>query len=85
MDINADESVEVDLSIMGKQIRASITAPHSAWCQEAEHELPSLGQALQDLGFTLKEAAVFIGEPSPPNGLKVATDAPPIMAVDIEI
>ena len=85
VDITARETVEVDLSVMGKQIRTSVTATDPAWCQQAENELPSLEQALQNLGFHLNEAQVSIGEPQAISGLKLPSDREPMMAVDIEI
>ncbi len=85
VDINSNETVEVDLAVMGKQIRTSVTAGDAAWCQQAENELPSLEHAFESLGFILKDAKVSIGEPHPRGGLNMIPDGTPMMAVNIEI
>jgi hypothetical protein len=85
VDINSGETVEVDLAIMGKQIQTSVTAPNPRWGEQAESELPSLEQALQSLGFTLKDAKVCMGESQAFTELDVISDSGYLMAVDIEV
>jgi len=84
VDINPGETVEVDLAVTGKQIRTSVTAPNQSWGEQAENELPSLEQALQGLGFTLKDAKVCTGEPQSFTELDDISDSGYLMAVDIE-
>ena len=85
VDINPGETVEVDLVVMGKQIRTSVTAPNPGWGEQAESELPSLEQGLQSLGFTLKEAQVRIGEPPVFTDLRLVPESEYLMTVDIEV
>ena len=85
VDVSEDETVEVDLSLAGKQIRTQVTAPGLAWCHLAENELPSLEQALERLGYSMKEAKIGVGEPRPFEGLRVVTGGSPLMTVNIEV
>jgi hypothetical protein len=84
VDIREGQTVEVDLSVADKQIRTQVTAPDPGWCQQAESELFSLEQALQELGYRLKEARIEIGEPQPFEGFKLAPGRAPLMTVNIE-
>jgi hypothetical protein len=61
-----------------------VTAPDKSWCQQAQEELPVLKQALQDLGFTLKNAQIDVGKPSPFERLGTSNGLP-LMTVDIEV
>lgn len=84
VDIDMNETVEVDLSITGQHVRTSVTTSPVLF-QQAEDGLPSLDHALQNLGFTLQDAKVSVGEPQQFKSLNVLADSIPIMAVDIEI
>jgi hypothetical protein len=44
-----------------------------------------LEQALQELGYRLKEARIEIGEPQPFEGFKLAPGRAPLMTVNIEV
>jgi hypothetical protein len=70
VDISPGETVEVDLSLVGKQIRTSVMAADPAWCHEAQKESPSLVEALQVLGFTLKDIQIGVGDAQPFDGIK---------------
>jgi hypothetical protein len=83
VDLNPDQTVEVDLSVVDKQIRTSVTAPDAIWCQQAQEELPVLEQALQRLGFALKDTQINVGKAHPFEHLKISSN-PPLMTVDIE-
>lgn len=85
VDIDSNETVEVDLSIGGQQVRTSVTTTSPVLCQQAADELPSLDQALQNLGFMLQDAKVSVGEPQQFKSLNVMPNSVPVMAVDIEI
>lgn len=69
VDLKPGATVEVDLSLVGKQIRSSVIAPDPAWCNQAQSELPSLEEALLTLGFTLKDVQIGVGDPKPINGI----------------
>ncbi len=85
VEIKPGEMVEVDLSLVGKQIRTAMTAPDPAWCAQAEQELPSLEDALQNLGFNLKDVQIGVGEPRAFDRLSVGTGRAALRAVDIEV
>jgi hypothetical protein len=83
VDVNPELTVEVDLSVVDQQMRASITMPNPGWCQQAREELPVLEQALQELGFTLKDTQIKVGEPNPFERL-TTSETTSLMTVDIE-
>ncbi|MCX6066480.1 MAG: flagellar hook-length control protein FliK, partial [Chloroflexi bacterium] len=85
VDLKPGETVEVDLSLVGKQIRTSLIAPNPEWCKQAQNELPSLEQALQALGFILKEPQIGVGNPRPIGGITLAAGSAPPTTVNIEV
>lgn len=85
VDVQPNETVEVDLSLAGKQVRASVTTPDLAWREGAESELPSLVEALNELGYTLNDAHIEVGVPQPFGRIQPSTDMPPMMTVNIEV
>lgn len=85
VDVRSDETVEVDLSLAGKQIRASVTTPDSSWREEAENEMPSLVEALSQLGYALSHVQVQTGSPQPLGRIQPSTDLPPLLTVNIEV
>ncbi len=84
VDLSESETVEVDLTLAGKQLRAQVTAPQAVWCQRAEIELLSLEQALQGLGYSLKETSIITAQPQPFERLKLSSGNAPLMTVNIE-
>ena len=84
VDINHDETVKVDLTFMGKQLRTLVTAPNPRWSEHAENELPSLDQAFQSLGFILKETKIYTDGSHPFADSDLVPDHEYLMAVDIE-
>lgn len=85
VDVRSDETVEVDLSLAGKQIRASVTTPDSSWREEAENEMPSLVEALSQLGYALNHVQVQTGSPQSFGRIQPSTDLPPLLTVNIEV
>jgi hypothetical protein len=85
VDVQPNETVEIDLSLAGKQIRASVTAPDSLWREEAESELPSLVEALNELGYALNHVQVHEGSPQPFGRIQPSTDLPPLLTVNVEV
>jgi hypothetical protein len=83
VDLEPCQTVEVDLSVVDQQIRTSVTAPDALWCQQAQQDLPALELALKDLGFTLKDVQIDVGEPHSFERLKTSGGTLP-MTVDIE-
>lgn len=85
VDLSPNETVEVDLAFAGKQIRSSVTSPNPAWCKQAQAELPSLTEALAELGYTLKDFQVGVQAPQPFNRLQSGTGSIDLMTVNIEV
>ncbi|HMX76199.1 MAG TPA: flagellar hook-length control protein FliK [Anaerolineales bacterium] len=85
VDISPAETVEVDLSFAGKQIRSSVTSPNPAWCKQAQAELPSLTDALAELGYTLTDFQVDVQMPQSFNRLQSGTGSIDLMTVNIEV
>ena len=65
VDIDADEMVEVDLSIVKRQISASITATSPMLSSLSEVEIPSFKEGLSKNGFNLQSSHCKIGDPKP--------------------
>ncbi len=84
VDLAPNKTVEVDLSILGKEVKTLVTAPDPVWCEQAQSELPALEDALQGLGFTLKDTQINVGEPHSFERL-ATSGAMPMKAVDIEV
>jgi hypothetical protein len=85
VELEPDETVEVDLSLVGKQIRTSVMAPNPAWCNQAQDELPSLVDALNEMGYILKDFQVGIGDPQPFSRIQVASGSTHLLTVNIEV
>ncbi|HNA88135.1 MAG TPA: flagellar hook-length control protein FliK [Anaerolineales bacterium] len=85
VDLSPAETVEVDLSFAGKQIRSSVTSPNPSWCKQAQAELPSLTDALAELGYTLKDFQVDVQMPQSFNRLQSGTGSIDLMTVNIEV
>lgn len=64
--LEAGEMIEVDLSVLGKQVSAWVTATSDDLRLAAEAELPDLQSGLSALGFGCKSAHVLVGQPTPP-------------------
>ncbi len=85
VDVKPGETVEVDISLVDKQIRTSLTAPDPLWVKNAQGELPSLEEAFQALGFVLKDAQIGVGFPRPFGGIALTSGGAPRMTVDVEV
>lgn len=85
VDLSPAETVEVDLSFAGKQIRSSVTSPNPSWCKQAQAELPSLTDALAELGYTITDFQVDVQMPQSFNRLQSGTGSIDLMTVNIEV
>ena len=85
VDIEPNETVEVDLALTGKQVKTLVRSPDLAWCEQAQNELPSLTEALNELGYTLKDFQVDVETPQPFSRLQHGTGNINLMTVNIEI
>ena len=85
VDIEPNETVEVDLALAGKQVKTLVKSTDPAWCEQAQNELPSLTEALNELGYTLKDFQVDVETPQPFSRLQHGTGNINLMTVNIEI
>ncbi len=85
VDIQSGETVEVDLALAGKQIKTLVKSSDPAWCEQAQNELPSLTDALNELGYTLKNFQVDVKSPQPFHRIQSGTGSINLMTVNIEI
>jgi len=87
VDLEGGQVMQVDLSMVGKQINAAVTAPNPELCQRAQEEVPSLHESLQKLGYFLQDAQVGVGLPPPFEGIqpRQAGGDDALMTVDLEV
>lgn len=86
VDVEPGLTVEVDLALVSRQVRALVTVPGQAWQREAQSELPNLQDALDALGYSLAGAAVEVGPASPFGILPVHYEgAGQLEAIDVEV
>jgi hypothetical protein len=62
VEIKPGQVFQVGLSLLGKQMRARITAPGEEWLHQARCELPALEHSLAELGYALCESRLEIGD-----------------------
>jgi len=85
VDLQPDETVEVDLALVGKQIRAAMMAQDPAWRRLAQDELPSLEEALGGLGYNLEDVEIGVGKPQPFAQIQMTPASAPPLTVNIEV
>jgi hypothetical protein len=64
VDLNPNEFIKVDLSIVSNQIGAEIFGSNNEICLSASDELSEFQRGLSNLGYTLKTSKVEIGLPN---------------------
>jgi hypothetical protein len=64
VDLENEETLEVDLSVVGHQIGARVVASSEGLRESAQTELPGLASGLTELGFNLKTARCDVGVPT---------------------
>lgn len=86
VDLEPGQTMQVDLSLVGKQIQANVSAPDPVLAQNARTELPSLEQALNELGYEVRSTQVAVNHPAPEGVLMVRSGAKMnMLSVDVEI
>jgi len=85
VDLQPNETVEVDLALVGKQIRAAMMAEDPAWRNLAQDELPSLEEALGGLGYLLSDVQIGAGKPQPFEKIQIPAGGAPLLTVNIEV
>ena len=61
VDLDDDESIKVDLSIVSQMVGAEITATNEDICSCASEELDDFKTGLSNLGYTLKTSKIELG------------------------
>ena len=61
VDLEEEENIKVDLSIVSKMVGAEITATNEDICTLASEELDELKTGLSNLGYTLKTSRIELG------------------------
>jgi hypothetical protein len=85
VDLEAGETVEVDLSLVGKQIRATLMAEDPTWRKLAQDELPFLEEALGGLGYLLGDVQIGAGDPQPVDRIQTVSGNARLLTVNIEV
>lgn len=85
VDLQSGETVEIDLALAGRQIKTLVKSPDLMWCEAAQNELPSLADALNELGYTLKDFQVIVETPQTFSRLQPGTGSLHLMTVNIEV
>jgi len=85
VDLQPNETVEVDLALVGKQIRAAMVAEDPAWRNLAQDELPALEEALGGLGYLLSDVQIGAGKPQPFEKIQIPAGGAPLLTVNIEV
>lgn len=85
VDINPEETVEVDISLVNKQLKTSMTAPDPNWVKTAQEELPNLEETLKLMGYTIHDMQVGVGFPRTFENISLPNGGTIPMTVDIEV
>lgn len=85
VDLQSGETVEVNLALAGKQIKTLVKSPDPAWCEQAQNESQSLTDALNEIGYTLKDFQVSVETPQTFSRLQPGTGSLHLMTVNIEV
>jgi len=86
VEVQPDRVFQVALSVVGRQMRVVVTAPDVQWLSETRSEMPSLEEALQDLGYNLQDSRVEVGQVDwMPSALSPEPARPSLAWVDLEV
>ena len=86
VDLEAGQTMQVDLTLVGKQIRAAVTTPNPELCARAQEEVPVLQGGLEKLGYALNDAQVGVGLPPPFESLETHRGSGDVLlTVDMEV
>lgn len=86
VDLDEQDMIKVDLSIVSNMVGAEITATNNEICQKASEELDDLKIGLQNLGYTLKTTKVELGNSILEMDLNVTgRSLPTITSIDLGV
>lgn len=86
VEVQPNQVFQVTLSVVGRQMRLIVTAPDAEWLSETRSEMPSLEEALQQMGYQLQDSRVEVGQVDfMPAALSPLPARPSLALIDLEI
>jgi hypothetical protein len=88
MEIGPGKTVQVNLSLTGKQARADVVVPDETLLDIARDELPDLEKGMLGLGYSLAQNNLRVGKPEEPSHSHITLNngkSPLTVNVDLEI
>lgn len=86
VEVQPDQVFQVMLSVVGRQMRLIVTAPDSEWLNDTRSEIPSLEEALQQMGYRLQDSRVEVSRVDfMPAALSPLPTRPSLAMIDLEI
>lgn len=86
MDLENGESIQVGLSLLGKQAQANITVTSQTLAEAAEQEIPQLENGMKELGYLLSDSTLKIGQPEQENVIDISSNnSHSFITVNLEI
>lgn len=86
VEVRPNQVFQVTLSVVGRQMRLIVTAPDAEWLSETRSEMPSLEEALRQMGYHLQDSRVEVGRvDSMPAALNPLPARPSLAMIDVEI
>jgi hypothetical protein len=86
VEVQPNQVFQVTLSVVGRQMRLIVTAPDAQWLSETRSEMPSLEEALRQMGYQLQDSRVEVGQVDfMPAALSPLPARPSLALIDLEI
>jgi len=86
VEVRPNQVFQVALSVVGRQMRLIVTAPDAEWLSETRSEMPSLEEALRQMGYHLQDSRVEVGRVDfMPAALCPVPARPSLALIDLEI
>lgn len=86
VEVQPNRVFQVTLSVVGRQMRLIVTAPDAQWLSETRSEIPSLEEALWQMGYQLQDSRVEVGQVDfMPAALSPLPARPSLALIDLEI
>lgn len=86
VEVQPNQVFQVTLSVVGRQMRLIVTAPDAQWLSETRSEMPSLEEALRQMGYQLQDSRVEVGQVDfMPAALSPVPARPSLALIDVEI
>ena len=86
VEVRPSQVFQVALSVVGRQMRLIVTAPDAEWLSETRSEMPSLEEALRQMGYQMQDSRVEVGRVDfMPAALSPLPARPSLALIDLEI